>query len=486
MTAAAGRRLGPHSSSRKVVSGFIALCVLMAMLSAAFSAPADAQTWQPPDGGSYYWCAYLWGAIDPGVASDGQVVSDLIRPKIEDPVLLPVVEGDGVGIGNLGTCTDVVQAGNPPDSYLAAEAQLRAEILSVRGGGITWQQPGTTVTPVMSGNRVPDIVWAAGNDQSSLDRAEMFEVKQGNASNTAALRLEAQKDVRLIMQRGRNGAMWKFTEVEWHFYPSQQYRIGPTPDFFRYLVERGISVVIHHRIPAAEIALALAFFKAYMSRTQKMTVESGRVKEGVPLYYNDTYFLDVLAWEPYGNAVTWAYQVNVTSGCSSTYFCDTSALNRAEAATLLYNLYNRPYVGNLSEPFTDVTPSDPAWAYDAIKWLYNNGGTNGCSPTLFCPYSTVDNSQSYAFMWKLEGSPASTGEPFLDVSSADGWIYNTASYVWANKIYPNWASSSYFSPYSAMTRGAFADALGGYNSSTGPVNFAPDDGQWDVFKPPPA
>lgn len=89
-------------------------------------------------------------------------------------------------------------------------------------------------------------------------------------------------------------------------------------------------------------------------------------------------------------------------------------------------------------------------------------------------------------MWKLEGSPASTGEPFLDVSSADGWIYNTASYVWANKIYPNWASSSYFSPYSAMTRGAFADALGGYNSSTGPVNFAPDDGQWDVFKPPPA
>lgn len=402
-----------------------------------------------------------------------------------DPVDLPAFEGDNVGIGNLGTCTDVVEPLGPPASWQAAEADLRAQVLAVRGG-VTWQQPATLVTPVLSGNRVPDIVWAQGNDQASLDRAEMFEVKYGDASNTSELRLEAQKDVRLVVQRGRNGAMWKFTEVEWHFYPNQQYRLGPTVPLFEYLIERGISVVIHHRIPAAEAAAAYAFYRWYMSRTQSMAKPNERVKEGVPSYYNDTYFLDVLAWEPYGNAVMWAAQVNVTSGCSSTYFCDTSSLNRAEAAALLYNQYNQPYVGNLSEPFTDVTPSDPAWAYDAIKWLYNSGGTNGCSPTLFCPYSTVDNSQSYAFIWKLEGRPASTGEPFVDVSSADGWIYNTASYVWTNKIYPNWASSSYFSPYNAMTRGTYAHALVGYNSSTGPANWAPDDGQWDVFRPPPA
>lgn len=75
----------------------------MAMLSAAYTAPAaDAQTWQPPGGTGYWWCARLWGSIDPGLAADGQVGTNFLLPKRVDPVDLPAFEGDNVGIGNLG------------------------------------------------------------------------------------------------------------------------------------------------------------------------------------------------------------------------------------------------------------------------------------------------------------------------------------------------------------------------------------------------
>ncbi|MPZ54094.1 MAG: hypothetical protein GEU79_15415 [Acidimicrobiia bacterium] len=110
-------------------------------------------------------------------------------------------------------------------------------------------------------------------------------------------------------------------------------------------------------------------------------------------------FTDVDPNDWYYQAVRWAYQRGITTGCNppqNTRFCPGRDVQRAEAAVMLWISNNRPAGG--SEPFTDVDPGD--WWYGPVRWLYRNDITSGCSPTRYCPTATIRRGDSAVFLFR--------------------------------------------------------------------------------------
>jgi hypothetical protein len=175
---------------------------------------------------------------------------------------------------------------------------------------------------------------------------------------------------------------------------------------------------------------------------------------------------DVYIGADYYLPVGWMKATGITSGCNpplNTKFCPSNYANRAELMVFLWKTQGAPTNGSWSEPFTDVGPGD--WFYNAVKWAYSTGLTNGCNPPdndEFCPYRTVNRYEGVVFMWRANGSPTngSWTEPYSDVTTqwwapAVKWAYQNVNQT----IIPY--SGSYYSPYSGMKRSDIASFLWG-------------------------
>lgn len=99
-------------------------------------------------------------------------------------------------------------------------------------------------------------------------------------------------------------------------------------------------------------------------------------------------------------------------------------------------------------PFTDI---DGHWAYDEILSAYHAGLVNGTTTTTFSPEMAVTRGMFVTLLYRLEGSPAATGNnPFTDVAAGK---YYTDAVVWAygNGVV-NGTSATTFSPDASVTR----------------------------------
>ena len=103
------------------------------------------------------------------------------------------------------------------------------------------------------------------------------------------------------------------------------------------------------------------------------------------------------------DAISWMANNEITTGKSPTTFAPDETLTRAEAATFLHRLADKP-----SAPphnFSDVVKG---WQQDSVSWMAHTGITTGTSPTTFAPEDTLNRSQLITFLYRYQDEPEVT------------------------------------------------------------------------------
>lgn len=159
-------------------------------------------------------------------------------------------------------------------------------------------------------------------------------------------------------------------------------------------------------------------------------------------------FYDVPDTSVYAPAVKWASEEGITGGCTEDRFCPSRDVTRAQAATFLWRHAGEPAASG--PQFTDVR-SDAYYA-DAVRWVREQGITEGCTPTEFCPNGTATRAQLVTFLWRHAGSPETDGDHgFRDVRAG---AYYEDAVTWAvNEGITTGTSRDEFSPNDRVTRG---------------------------------
>lgn len=163
-------------------------------------------------------------------------------------------------------------------------------------------------------------------------------------------------------------------------------------------------------------------------------------------------FTDVSSSAYYYDAVNWAVQQGITSGKSANLYGPNDPCTRGQMVQFLYKLNGSPAVsGNLK--FRDV--SDKAYYKNAVIWATQKGITGGTSDTTFSPSQSCTRGQMVQFLYKMKGSPAVSGSlKFSDVK--DNAYYKNAV-IWATQNgITGGTSDTTFSPSQPCTRGQMA------------------------------
>ena len=109
-------------------------------------------------------------------------------------------------------------------------------------------------------------------------------------------------------------------------------------------------------------------------------------------------FTDLNLNEWYHEGIDYALTAGYMNGMSETTFGPLVSTNRAMMVTVLYRMVGQPEVGDVENPFTDVTESD--YFYDAVLWAYSNDITTGMSKTTFAPHSALTREQLVTFLFR--------------------------------------------------------------------------------------
>ena len=159
-------------------------------------------------------------------------------------------------------------------------------------------------------------------------------------------------------------------------------------------------------------------------------------------------FVDVAADAYYYHPVQWAVVNGITNGTDDTHFSPDQGCTRGQVVTFLWRAAGSPKVSG-DAGFVDVKSTD--YFYDAVKWAVANGITNGTDATHFSPSATCTRGQVVTFMYRAEGSPATSGScAFVDVSST-AYYHDAVIWAVANNI-TNGTDATHFSPSNTCTR----------------------------------
>ena len=114
-------------------------------------------------------------------------------------------------------------------------------------------------------------------------------------------------------------------------------------------------------------------------------------------------------------------------------------------------------------PFYDVTTAD--WFYDAVQFVYEEDMMQGTSANAFSPYAATTRGMLVTILYRLEGEPAVTGNPFSDVA-ANTWYTDAISWSAANEIVVG-HGNGLFGPNDNLTREQLATILYRYAAFKG-------------------
>ena len=161
----------------------------------------------------------------------------------------------------------------------------------------------------------------------------------------------------------------------------------------------------------------------------RVTVEASFTPAPLP-------FEDVAPGAWYESAVRYAYFHNIMEGMSETEFSPTTALTRAMAAQILYNLEGQPDLSseNLGYPYEDVDAQ--AWYGDAVYWARITGVATGYGDGTFQPGDSITRQEFAQMLYnyaKYKGYDLTAeGDltAFPDGDSVQPWAETAMS--WAN------------------------------------------------------
>ena len=161
----------------------------------------------------------------------------------------------------------------------------------------------------------------------------------------------------------------------------------------------------------------------------RVTVEASFTPAPLP-------FEDVAPGAWYESAVRYAYFHNIMEGMSETEFAPATALTRAMAAQILYNLEGQPDISdeNLGYPYEDVNAQ--AWYGDAVYWARITGVATGYGDGTFQPGDSITRQEFAQMLYnyaKYKGYDLTAeGDlaQFPDSESVADWA--EAAMRWAN------------------------------------------------------
>ena len=147
-------------------------------------------------------------------------------------------------------------------------------------------------------------------------------------------------------------------------------------------------------------------------------------------------FTDVPSNSYYKDAVTWAINMNITSGTSPTTFGPGDGVTRGQAITFLWALKGRPNPRTTTNPFTDVKSSK--YYYKAVLWGAENGYVAGYVDHTFKPDNVLTREHIITMIYALKGRPQNFSSTFSDVKSTD-YFFNAARWCQYAGLFANWA-----------------------------------------------
>ena len=172
-------------------------------------------------------------------------------------------------------------------------------------------------------------------------------------------------------------------------------------------------------------------------------------------------FWDVPASYWAHDAVTYVYENDLMNGVSSTHFSPGANTTRAQVVTVLHRMAGSP-PGDWANPFWDVPASH--WAHDAITWAWESDITGGVSSTHFGVDSPVTREQLAVFLYRYaqdrgyDTSARGDLSGFRDGSSVS--TYATQAMAWAvGTGLISGVTSSTLSPQGSATRAQVATIL---------------------------
>ena len=161
----------------------------------------------------------------------------------------------------------------------------------------------------------------------------------------------------------------------------------------------------------------------------RVTVEASFTPAPLP-------FEDVAPGAWYESAVRYAYFHNIMEGMRETEFAPATALTRAMAVQILYNLEGQPDLSgeNLGYPYEDVNAQ--AWYGDAVYWARITGVATGYGDETFQPGGSITRQEFAQMLYnyaKYKGYDLSAEgdlSTFPDAGSIADWA--EAAMSWAN------------------------------------------------------
>ena len=161
----------------------------------------------------------------------------------------------------------------------------------------------------------------------------------------------------------------------------------------------------------------------------RVTVEASFAPAPLP-------FEDVAPGAWYESAVRYAYFHNIMEGMRETEFAPATALTRAMAVQILYNLEGQPDLSseNLGYPYEDVDAQ--AWHGNAVYWARITGVANGYGDGTFQPGDSITRQEFAQMLYnyaKYKGYDLSAEgdlSTFPDANSIADWA--EAAMRWAN------------------------------------------------------
>ena len=163
--------------------------------------------------------------------------------------------------------------------------------------------------------------------------------------------------------------------------------------------------------------------------SRKVTVQASFTPAPLP-------FEDVAPGAWYEEAVRYAYFHNIMEGMRETEFAPATALTRAMAAQILYNLEGQPDLSdeNLGYPYEDVDAQ--AWYGNAVYWARITGVATGYGDGTFQPGDSITRQEFAQMLYnyaKYKGYDLTAEgdlSTFPDANSIADWA--EAAMSWAN------------------------------------------------------
>lgn len=182
---------------------------------------------------------------------------------------------------------------------------------------------------------------------------------------------------------------------------------------------------------------------------------------GTALAAGENPFTDVSASHWAHDDITYVYENDLMNGTDGSLFSPESTTTRAQVVTVLYRLAGQP-AADWENPFWDVPAS--AWFHDAVTWAWENDITGGVSSTHFGAGNAVTREQLAAFLYRYAQDQGYDTSARADLSgySDAGLVssYATEALSWANATgLITGTTATTLSPQGSATRAQVATIL---------------------------